>query len=50
MMLFDGADGVVDETPITEVVDSVIKGKVAAREAVSLLMERAPAKEGEFGE
>jgi glycerol-3-phosphate dehydrogenase (NAD(P)+) len=36
--------------PITEVVDSVIKGKVAAREAVSLLMERAPAKEGEFGE
>ncbi len=36
--------------PITEVVDSVIKGRVAPREAVSLLMERAPAKEGEFGE
>lgn len=35
--------------PIIEVVDSVVKGKVAPREAVSLLMERAPAKEGEFG-
>jgi glycerol-3-phosphate dehydrogenase (NAD(P)+) len=35
--------------PIIEVVDSVIKGTVAPREAVSLLMERAPAKEGEFG-
>jgi glycerol-3-phosphate dehydrogenase (NAD(P)+) len=32
--------------PITEVVDSVVKGKVAPREAVSLLMERAPAREG----
>jgi glycerol-3-phosphate dehydrogenase (NAD(P)+) len=36
--------------PITEVVDSVVKGKVAPREAVSLLMERAPAREGGFGE
>ena len=38
------------QAPITEVVDSVIKGRVAPREAVSLLMERAPAKEGEFGQ
>jgi glycerol-3-phosphate dehydrogenase (NAD(P)+) len=36
--------------PITEVVDAVVKRRVAPREAVSLLMERAPAKEGEFGQ
>lgn len=36
--------------PITEIVDSVIRRRVAARDAVTLLMERAPAREGEFGE
>lgn len=35
--------------PITEVVDGVIKEKLRAREAVPMLMERAPAKEGGFG-
>lgn len=38
------------QTPITQVVDDVIKAKLSAKEAVSLLMERAPAKEGGFGE
>jgi glycerol-3-phosphate dehydrogenase (NAD(P)+) len=36
--------------PLTEVVDAVAKGTLAPREAVSMLMERAPAKEGKFGE
>lgn len=36
--------------PITEVVHGVIKKRIAPREAVTMLMERAPAKEGEFGE
>ncbi|MCH8978744.1 MAG: NAD(P)-dependent glycerol-3-phosphate dehydrogenase [Armatimonadetes bacterium] len=38
------------QTPITQVVDDVIKAKLAAKAAVSLLMERAPAKEGGFAE
>lgn len=38
------------QVPITQVMNSVIKGDLAARDSVSLLMERAPAKEGEFGE
>jgi glycerol-3-phosphate dehydrogenase (NAD(P)+) len=37
------------DVPITEVVDSVVKGRVAPREGVSMLMQRAPAREGEFG-
>ena len=36
--------------PITEVVHAVINKQIAPREAVNMLMERAPAKEGEFGE
>jgi glycerol-3-phosphate dehydrogenase (NAD(P)+) len=36
--------------PITEVVHAVIKNQIAPREAVNMLMERAPAKEGEFGQ
>ena len=38
------------QTPITQVVDDVIKAKLSARDAVSLLMERAPAKEEGFAE
>ena len=38
------------QTPITQVVDDVIKAKLPAKDAVSFLMERAPAKEGGFAE
>jgi len=43
------ARGLNVSAPITDVVDAVIRRRVAARDAVTLLMERAPAKEGEFG-
>lgn len=38
------------EAPISEVVDGVIKQRVMPKEAVSLLMERSPTREGVFGE
>lgn len=38
------------KVPITEVMNAVIKGDLAARDSVSILMERAPATEGVFGE
>jgi glycerol-3-phosphate dehydrogenase (NAD(P)+) len=44
------AKGIGVPVPITEVVNAVVRKHIAPREAVTLLMERAPAKEGEFGE
>ena len=38
------------QVPITEVMQNVIEGTLKAKDSVSLLMERAPAKEGVFGE
>ena len=38
------------QVPITEVMHAVIRGDLAAKDSVSLLMERAPATERVFGE